>query len=117
MSCSKNLGVIANHIASPVGKIYGMLRNLWAVKCSTPFKIQMRLAQTYLITVLLYVCEIYENCDANDLQKLKVSYNNIERYIFNRGVRDSISVFSYQIYNMCFKNLLKFKCLISCMEQ
>ena len=47
----------------------------------------------------------------NDLRKLKVSYNNIARYVFNRGVRDSISVFSYQICNIYFENLLKFKCV------
>ena len=64
------------------------------------------------LIILLYGCEIYANCDANDLRKLKVSYNNIARYVFNRGVCDSISVFSYQIFNMCFENLLKFKCLI-----
>ena len=107
VSCSKNLGVIfnskltwSNHIASAVGKIYGMLRNLWAVKCSTPFGIRMVLVKTYT------------NCDANDLQKLKVSYNNIARYVFNRGVRATISVFSQQICNMYFENLLKFICLI-----
>ena len=90
VSCSKNLGVIfnskltwSNYIASAVGKIYGMLRNLWAVKCSIPFGIRMLLAKTYLIPVLLYGCEIYANCDANDLRKLKASYNNIARYVFN----------------------------------
>ena len=97
---------------SAVGKIYGMLRNLWVVKCSTPFKIRMLLAKTYLIPVLLYGCEIYANCYASDLRKLKIPYNNITRYISNRGVRNSISVFSYQICNMCFENFLKFKCLI-----
>ena len=72
----------------------------------------MLVAKCYLIPVLLYGCEIYANCDANDLRKLKVAYNNIARYIFNRGIRDSISVFSYQISDMCFENLLKFKSLI-----
>ena len=75
-----------------------MLRNLWLVKCSTQG--------------LLDGCEIYANCDANDLRKLKVAYNNIANYIFNGGVRDSISVFSYPICNMCFEYLLKCKCLI-----
>ena len=89
-----------------------MLRNLWAVKCSIAFGIRILLAKTYLIPVLLYGCEIYMNCDANDLQKLKVSYNNIARYVFNRGVRATISVFSQQICNMYFENLLKFICLI-----
>ena len=72
----------------------------------------MLLAITYLISGPLYGCEIYANCDANDLRKLKVAYNIIAKYIFNRGVRDSISMFSYQICNMYFQNLLKFKCLI-----
>ena len=115
--CSKNLGVIFNskltwskHIASAVGQIYGMLRNLWAVKCSTPFRIRMLLAKTYLM-----------HCDANcNLRKLKVAYNNIARYIFNRGVSDSISVFSYQICNMCFENLLQkiiYTAQLTCMGQ
>ena len=112
VNCSKNFGIIfnnkltwSNHIVSAIGKIYGMLRNLWAVKCSTPFKIRILPAKTYLIPELLYRCEIYVNFDANDLRKLKVAYNNIARYIFNRGIRDSISMFSFQISNMCFENL------------
>ena len=74
----------------------------------------MLLAKSYLIPVLLYGCEIYGNYDANDLWKLKVAYtsNNNNGYIFNRGVRDSISMCSHQIFKKCFENLLKFKCLI-----
>ena len=73
----------------------------------------MLIAKTYLIPVLLYGCEIFANCDANDLRKLKFSYNNIARYVFNRGVCDSIFMFLHQICNMYFfENLLKFRCLI-----
>lgn len=116
---SKNLGVIfnnkltwSNHINSVVGRIYGMLRNLWAVKYSTPLKIRMLLAKTYLIPVLLYGCEIYANCDSTDSRKLKVAYNNIARYIYNKSNRVSISAYSYQINQMNFDNLLKFRNLI-----
>ena len=56
VSYSKNLGVIfnskltwSNHIASAIDKIYGMLRSLWPVKCSTRFGIRMLLAKTYSI--------------------------------------------------------------------
>ena len=69
----------------------------------------MLLPKTYLIPVLLYGCEIYASCDTNDLRKLKVAYNSTARYIFNRGILDSISEFSYEISDMCFENLLKFK--------
>lgn len=118
-SSCKNLGIVfddklswSNHIASTVGKIYAMLRNLWAVKYSTPIEIRSLLAKTYLIPVLLYGCEIYANCTRYDFNKLKVAYNNIARYIYGRGPRDSISSFSYLIYQMSFENLLKFKTLI-----
>lgn len=102
----------SNHINVSVGKVYGMLRNLWAVKATTPFEIRMLLAKSYLIPVLLYGCELYQNCDSNDYQRLKVTYNNIARYIFNRKRNDRISSYSYQIYNMTFENVLKFKSIL-----
>lgn len=119
VNSSKNLGVIFNdkltwsdHISVVVGRVYGMLRNLWAVKYSTPLEIRMLLAKTYLIPVLLYGCEIFANCNAYDFKKLNVAYNSIARYIFNKKRGESISSFSYQINNMSFANLLKFKSLI-----
>ncbi|XP_075170106.1 uncharacterized protein LOC142242408, partial [Haematobia irritans] len=58
---SKNLGLVfnskltwTNHINSVVGKIHGMLRNLWAVQTSTPCNIRLLLAKTYLVPTLLY---------------------------------------------------------------
>ena len=58
---ASNLSVIfngrltwSNYINVIVGKVYGVLRNLWAVIDLTPFTIRMRLAKTYLIPVVLY---------------------------------------------------------------
>lgn len=101
-----------NHINTTVGKVYGMLRNLWAVQTSTPYHIRMLLAKTYLIPVLLYGCELYQNCDSTDYQRLKVTYNNIARYIFNRKRNERISSYSYQIFNMPFDNVLKYKSIL-----
>ena len=54
-----NLGVIfngrltwSNYINVIMGKLYGMLRNLWAVIDSSPFAIRMQLDKTFLIPVL-----------------------------------------------------------------
>ena len=41
------------------GKVYSVLRNLWAVIDSTAFTIRMQLAKACLIPVLLYGCEIF----------------------------------------------------------
>ena len=70
---ASNLSVIfngrltwSNHINFIVGKIYGMLRNLWAVIDSILFAIRKQLAGTFLIPVLLYASEIFGNCDTDD---------------------------------------------------
>ena len=80
-----------------MGKVYGMLRNLWAVIDSTPFVIHMQPAKTFLIPVLLYGSEIFANCDTDDRRKLHLAYNNIARYVFIKGIN--------------FDNLLNIKCL------
>lgn len=115
---SRNLGLIfnskltwTNHINGAVGKVYGMLRNLWAVRISTPFEIRMLLAKSYLIPTLLYGCEVFGSCDTADSRKLNVAYNNIARYVFNKKPHDRISQFAYQLFNISFDNLLKIKCL------
>lgn len=114
-----NLGVVfnedlswKNHINTMVGRVQGMLRNLWAVQSCTPLHIRMLLAKTYLVPVLLYGCEIYGNCYSLDFAKLKTAFNNIARYIFQKRYSDRISSFSYKIFNMSFENLLKYKTLI-----
>lgn len=115
---SSNLGLTFNsrltwsdHINVAVGKVRGMLRNLWAVKTSTPLQIRILLAKSYLIPTLLFGSEIFSNCDSEDYRKLNVAYNDIARYVFNRRRYDHISHFAYQIFNVSFKNLLKIKCL------
>ncbi|XP_075151092.1 uncharacterized protein LOC142225202 [Haematobia irritans] len=115
----KNLGIIFNskltwsdHILSAVGNVHGMLRNLWAVRTSTPQPIRMLLAKTFLIPKLLYGCEIFASSNYSDSQKLKIAYNNIARYIFNKRRYDRISEYAYKIFNIKFENLLKVKCLV-----
>ena len=60
----------SNHINVTVGKVYGMLRNLWTVIDSTPFAMRMQLAKTFLIPVFLYGSEIFANCETDDRRKL-----------------------------------------------
>lgn len=116
---TENLGVVFNetlswnnHISSVIGKVYGMLRNLWAVQSSTPVHIRMLLAKTYLIPVLMYGCELFANCNSTEFAKLNTAFNSIARYIFNKKRFDSISNCTYKIFNMSLKNYLKLKCLI-----
>lgn len=72
----------------------------------------MLLAETYLIPTLLYGCEGYCNCDSADSNKLKVTFNNIARDIFNKKRIDRISSFSYKIFNISFEHYLKLRSLL-----
>lgn len=95
-----------------VGKVHGMLKNLWAVRFSTPLQIKLLLAKSNIIPTLLYGCKIFANSYAGDKRKLRVAYNDIARYVFSRRRNEHISAFSYLIFNISFDNLLNIKCLI-----
>lgn len=119
VSSASNLGVIfndrlswSNHVSSAVGKVHGMLRNLWAVQSSTPLEIRMLLAKTYLIPTLFYGLEVFYNCDASDQSKLKIAFNNIARYVFNKGRNDRISAHAFHIFKMRFEDYLKYRSLV-----
>ena len=116
---AKNLGVIFNqhlnwndHIRSIVNKANGMLRSLWQSQSFTPLNVRMLLSKSYVIPVLLYGCEIYNNCDSSHKKKLETTFNNIARYIFRRRRFDHISELSRSIFDITFSQLLDLRTLI-----
>ncbi|XP_075162815.1 uncharacterized protein LOC142235445 [Haematobia irritans] len=107
-SSTMNLGICfnekltwSNHIAKVSGKVHAMLRNLWAVQQPTPLDIRMLLAKTYLIPTLLYGSEIFHNCDIIDLQRLKITFNNIcslmMSYLSDRAQKVVVSGLEYRL--------------------
>ncbi|XP_075158111.1 uncharacterized protein LOC142231387 [Haematobia irritans] len=113
---AKNLGIIFNefldwtdHISVVCGKIYGLLRNLWATFTFTPFNIRMLLAKSYLIPTLLYGCEIFAGCNTQDFKKLKTTFNSITRYVFGLKRFDRVSPYNSQVLKMPFDKYLIFR--------
>lgn len=118
MKSVKNLGVIfndtltwTNQINSAVGKIYGMLRNLWPTHSFTPISTRKLIANAYLMPCLLYGCEVFANSDAISKRKLNVAYNNIIRYVFGLSRYAHISQYATKLHGTSFDNLLKIRCL------
>ena len=89
-----------------------MLRSLWTTQYFTPFKIRLLLAKTYLVPTLLYGCELFSGCSSSEKCKLKTTYNNIARYVFNLKRYDSLSQFAKKIFKVSFDNLMKCRSLI-----
>jgi len=116
---AKNLGIVFNktlcwndHVNNCVGKVYGRLRVLWTTQFFTPLRIRMLLAKTQLTSLLLYGCELYANCDAMHRNKLRVTFNDIARYVYGLGRRDHVSESAKNIYGVTFDSLLSIKVLI-----
>jgi len=114
-----NLGIVINnklsyndHINLIVGRVYGMLRCLWATQYYTPRRIKLLLAKTYLIPKLLYGCELFSNLDSVCMRKINVLFNNITRYVFGLKRCDSVSMYSRQIFGVPLKSLLDSRSLI-----
>lgn len=117
---SKNLGVIFDnclswnrHIEVTIGQIYGMLRTLWSVQHFIPIHIRSIIAKSYLVSRLLYCCEIYTNCDSTHKAKLKVVTNDIARFVYGVKRHESISSFVNEFYGMSCDKLLDYRCLIA----
>ena len=100
------------HVNSAMGKVYGMLRALRPTQQCLPIHTKMLIAKTCLIPTLLYGCEIFANLDESCYVRLNVTFNNIARYVFNKGRRERISSYSVQIFDLSLKNYLKVRVLI-----
>lgn len=116
---ARNLGVVFSntlswnkHIEVMIGQVYGMLRNLWSIQYFIPQHIRAQIAKSYLLSKILYGCEIFANCDYEHRQKLKVVANDIARFVYGIRRRDSISGYSRTLYNMDFIDLIKYRCLL-----
>jgi len=115
---AKNLGIIFNgslsfndHIRQTAGRIWSMLRTLWHTQHSTPLKIKLIIAKTYLIPTLLYASELFAGLDYNASENLRKAFNNIVRYVFGLKRSYRISERAKEIYGMDLNNFLDFKCL------
>lgn len=118
VSSAKNLGIIfnnnltwSNHVNSIVGKLYYMLRTLWQTQFYTPMNIRMLIAKVYLMPCLLYGCEVFANCDANSMNKLRKIFNNVIRYVFGLRKNSRVSAYSGKLYGMSLQNLMNIKVL------
>lgn len=116
---AKNLGIVFNsrlnwsdHINTLVGQIYTKLRALWSVQYFTPLNVRILLAKAYLVPNLAYGCELFSNSDSKSMNKLKILYNNIVRYVYGLSKRDHISFYSKSIFGVSFENFLNIRVLI-----
>ncbi|XP_075156677.1 uncharacterized protein LOC142229964 [Haematobia irritans] len=116
----RNLGVIFDndlswnrHIDNTIGTVYGMLRSLWPVQFFISVNVRRDIANAYLLSRLLYCCEVYVNCDSNHVRKLRTVTNDIARFVYGVNRFQSISCYAKDLYGMLFNKLLEFRCLIS----
>ena len=60
----------------------------------------------------MYGIELFANCESFYKEKLRVVFNNIVRYVFDRRRFDSISDFVVRIFEIDFYKLLKMRTIL-----
>ncbi|XP_075162711.1 uncharacterized protein LOC142235341 [Haematobia irritans] len=98
---ARNLGVMFNstltwsdHITAMCGRVYSILRTLWQSQRCTPLRIRVILAKSFLMSIMLYGCEVFAKCDALSMQRMNRTFNSITRYVYGVRRYDSVSAFS-----------------------
>jgi len=102
----------STHINKAVCRTIFKLRSLWSTQRLLPVHVRLMLAKTYLLPTLLYGVEIFSSCDEASLNKLKVTFNDIARYVFAKRRGDHITSFANEIFGMPFVNFLKYRTLL-----
>lgn len=112
----RSLGIILNsklnfddHISKLCGEVSSCLGMLYQSKSFTPITLRLKLVKSLIIPKFLYCSYIYFSCSRKNWDKLKVSFNDCARYIFNLNRFDSVSEFSFRILNCDIENYLKFR--------
>lgn len=116
---AKNLGVYFNrtltwdtHVNIAVGKVYGILRRLWATRYLIPVETKLMVAKTIILPSLLYGAELFCNLDSITFRKLNVVFNNVARYVNGLRRHDHISSYSFEIYELKLIHLLQLRTLL-----
>lgn len=112
----KNLGVIFNttlswnnHIDRIAGQVYSLLRKLWKFSSVTPLATKKKLVKGLIMPFFLYCDVVYASCDAADVSRLNVMFNDCTRYVYGRRRYDRVSDVSTSILNCSFNQYLLFR--------
>jgi hypothetical protein len=108
----KNLGVIMNcnftwddQISSIVSGVYGALNKLWCTADFTPTETRRKLAVALLLPKFQYCDILYSQSSEGNKDRLNKCYNSCARYVYNIGIRESISASAKNIIGKTLSQL------------
>ena len=101
-----------NNINQVISRIGFTLKSLYSINSLLPKEIRKKLAHALLMPILSYGIEIFSGTTDLNLSHLRVSYNNILRFIYKIPRNQHISNFSIDFIDISFDQFIEYRILI-----
>lgn len=111
MAKKRPLSLRNQFVNNVTGKIFGLQRKPFSTHLYTTQHIRVRLAKTFLMSLLLYGWELFTSCDAKSMSRLSVAYNAILRYVYGLRSHKGCYALRKTLYRVDFTYFLKVRTL------
>lgn len=99
------------HITSIIKRVNYTIRNLYHLNVFVPCRTKILISHAVLLSHINFGLEIFSGCSLGLLNRLKICFNNILRYIFKISRYEHISQFATLFIGTSFVNYINIRCL------
>lgn len=100
------------HINNVVRKVNFRIRSLYQCSLNPPLQVRKKLANALLMSHIMYGLEIFSGAAVTLMNKLRVSFNNIIRFIYKIPWREHVSAFVVDFLGCTFMKFIESRCLV-----
>lgn len=115
----KTLGLILDnkltfnlHINSVISRITWTLRKLYTVAFYLPLTIRRCVALSLCLPLLIYGIEVYSCTGVTNINRLRICFNKVIRYIFKLRYNDHVSQYYTELFGCSFSQYIKLRQII-----
>jgi len=99
-----------NHLQS---SIRFTIKRLHCLNITLPLRIKQNLAHSLLLSRLLYGIEVYSGTSRGNLEKIKILFNSVTRYVYNISLYDHVSEKTKELLSCSVQDFINQRLLFS----
>lgn len=100
-----------SHITNVASKVNSTLRSLYSYNCHLPMRVKSYLAQSLLMTHILYCLDIFSGTTSTNMRRTRLIFNRVIRFIFNLRVSAHITEYVKRFLHCSFHDFVKIRVL------
>lgn len=99
------------HINIVIQRINMALRSLYSSNLYLNLNIKFKIAHALIMPIMNYGIEVFSGCSSTLINKLKVAFNNVVRFVFSLKRSEHVSSFAQSFLKTSFYDFLNNRCL------